>query len=136
MQLPLGSGEGSGRFGSIVRSLSLHFCKRLFPGLEPVTTTLPLCQGFPSYICNNTQRNFMYKQKRENLCSHGFQRRQQVSLQTATQCTEVVKSEVMLMFLYRQNLTWSSHGETLTVQHENLTSLQILQVHINQQTWA
>ncbi|XP_044343151.1 uncharacterized protein [Triticum aestivum] len=33
-----GSGEGSDHFGSIVRSLSLHFCKRLFPGLEPVTS--------------------------------------------------------------------------------------------------
>ena len=31
-------GEGSDHFGSIVRSLSLHFCKRLFPGLEPVTS--------------------------------------------------------------------------------------------------
>ncbi|KAM3213463.1 hypothetical protein ACQJBY_066065 [Aegilops geniculata] len=49
-----GSGEGSDHFGSIVRSLSLHFCKRLFPGLEPVTswsqgssfTTAPsICQG-------------------------------------------------------------------------------------------
>jgi hypothetical protein len=33
-----GSGEGSDHFGSIVRSLSLHYCKRLFPGLEPVTS--------------------------------------------------------------------------------------------------
>src|SRR3954464_9298043 len=33
-----GSGEGSDHFGSIVRSLSLHFCKRLFAGLEPVTS--------------------------------------------------------------------------------------------------
>ena len=32
-----GFGEGSDHFGSFVRSLSLHFCKRLFPGLEPVT---------------------------------------------------------------------------------------------------
>src|SRR4051812_37863866 len=30
--------EGSDHFGTIVRSLSLHFCKRLFPGLEPVTS--------------------------------------------------------------------------------------------------
>ncbi|VAH28120.1 unnamed protein product [Triticum turgidum subsp. durum] len=28
----------SDHFGSIVRTLSLHFCKRLFPGLEPVTS--------------------------------------------------------------------------------------------------
>jgi hypothetical protein len=27
-----GSGEGSDHFGSYVCSLSLHFCKRLFPG--------------------------------------------------------------------------------------------------------
>ena len=33
-----GSREGSDHFGSIVRSLSLHFCKRLFPGLEPMTS--------------------------------------------------------------------------------------------------
>ena len=33
-----GFGEGSDHFGSFVRSLSLHFCKRLFPGLEPVTS--------------------------------------------------------------------------------------------------
>jgi hypothetical protein len=32
-----GSGEGSNRFGSYVHSLSLHFCKRLFLGLEPIT---------------------------------------------------------------------------------------------------
>jgi hypothetical protein len=31
-------GEGSDYFGSYVRSLSLHFCKRLFPGLEPMTS--------------------------------------------------------------------------------------------------
>jgi hypothetical protein len=28
---------GSDHFGSYVRNLSLHFCKRLFPGLEPMT---------------------------------------------------------------------------------------------------
>ena len=33
-----GSGEGSDHFGSFVRIISLHFCKRLFPGLEPVTS--------------------------------------------------------------------------------------------------
>jgi hypothetical protein len=33
-----GPGEGSNHFGSYVRNLSLHFCKRLFPGLEPMTT--------------------------------------------------------------------------------------------------
>ena len=33
-----GSREGADHFGSIVRSLSLHFCKRLFPGLEPMTS--------------------------------------------------------------------------------------------------
>jgi hypothetical protein len=37
-----GSGEGSDHFGSYVRSLSLHFCKRMFLGLEPMTT---LSQG-------------------------------------------------------------------------------------------
>jgi hypothetical protein len=34
----IGSGEGSGRFGSYVHSISLHFCKMLFPGLEPTTS--------------------------------------------------------------------------------------------------
>jgi hypothetical protein len=28
----------SNHFGSYVRSISLHFCKRLFPGLEPMTS--------------------------------------------------------------------------------------------------
>ncbi|XVF03453.1 hypothetical protein REPUB_Repub04eG0262700 [Reevesia pubescens] len=39
-KLPLyaGSGEGSGHFGPIVRNLPLHFCKRLFPRLELVTS--------------------------------------------------------------------------------------------------
>jgi hypothetical protein len=31
------SREGSDHFGSYVCSLSLHFCKRLSPGLEPIT---------------------------------------------------------------------------------------------------
>jgi hypothetical protein len=31
------SEEGSDHFGSYVRSISLHFCKRLFPGLERVS---------------------------------------------------------------------------------------------------
>jgi hypothetical protein len=33
-----GSREGSDHFGSYVHSLSLHFYKRLFPGLEPMTS--------------------------------------------------------------------------------------------------
>jgi hypothetical protein len=32
----VGSGEGSDRFGSYVRNLSLHLCNRLFLGLEPM----------------------------------------------------------------------------------------------------
>jgi hypothetical protein len=32
------SGEGSDHFGSFIRSLALHFCKRLFSGLESVTS--------------------------------------------------------------------------------------------------
>jgi hypothetical protein len=32
------SGEGSDHFGSYVHSFSLHFCKSLFPGLEPMTS--------------------------------------------------------------------------------------------------
>ena len=43
-----GSREGSDHFGSIVRSLSLHFCKSLFPGLEPVTSW---SQGSSFYHC-------------------------------------------------------------------------------------
>jgi hypothetical protein len=35
----VGSGEGSDHFGSYARSLSLHFYKRLFPGLEPMTSS-------------------------------------------------------------------------------------------------
>jgi hypothetical protein len=30
-----GFGEGSDHFRSYVRSISLHLCKRLFPGFEP-----------------------------------------------------------------------------------------------------
>jgi hypothetical protein len=37
-----GSEEGSDHFGFFVCSLSLHFCKRLFPGLQPTTS---LSQG-------------------------------------------------------------------------------------------
>jgi hypothetical protein len=33
-----GSGEWSDHFGSYVRNFSLHFCKRLFPGLELMTS--------------------------------------------------------------------------------------------------
>ena len=33
-----GSREGTDHFGSFVRSLSLHFCKRLFLGLELMTS--------------------------------------------------------------------------------------------------
>jgi hypothetical protein len=50
-----GSGEGSDHFGSYVCSLSLHFYKRLFSGLEPMTswsqgnnfTAMP---GLPFYL--------------------------------------------------------------------------------------
>jgi hypothetical protein len=34
-----GSGEGSDHFGSYVLKFSLHFCKRLLPGLEPYQST-------------------------------------------------------------------------------------------------
>jgi hypothetical protein len=34
----VGSGEGSDHFGSYVHNLSPHFHKRLFPGLEPITS--------------------------------------------------------------------------------------------------
>jgi hypothetical protein len=37
-----GSGEGSDHFMSYVSNLSLHFCKSLFHGLEPMTS---LSQG-------------------------------------------------------------------------------------------
>jgi hypothetical protein len=33
----VGSKKGSGHFKSYVHSFSLHFCKRLFSGLEPMT---------------------------------------------------------------------------------------------------
>jgi hypothetical protein len=33
-----GSGKESDHFGSYVLSLSLHFCKRQFPGVEPMTS--------------------------------------------------------------------------------------------------
>jgi hypothetical protein len=34
----VGFGEGSDHFESYIRSLSLHLCKMLFPGLEPTTS--------------------------------------------------------------------------------------------------
>jgi hypothetical protein len=34
------SEEGSDHFESYVRNLSLHFCKRLFPRLESMTSTI------------------------------------------------------------------------------------------------
>jgi hypothetical protein len=34
----VGSREGSDHFESYIHSLSLHFCKRLFPRLEPMTS--------------------------------------------------------------------------------------------------
>jgi hypothetical protein len=37
-----GSGQGSDHFGSFVRSFPLHFCKRLFPGLELIKQSLIL----------------------------------------------------------------------------------------------
>jgi hypothetical protein len=37
-----GFGEGSDHFVSYIRSLSLHFCKRLFPGLEPMTSHIEI----------------------------------------------------------------------------------------------
>jgi hypothetical protein len=35
---PACAGSGEGHFGSYVRNISLHFCKRLFLGLEPMTS--------------------------------------------------------------------------------------------------
>lgn len=51
--------EGSEHFGSFVRNISLHLCKRLFPRLEPVTschkaTALPLCQWITECTKKNT----------------------------------------------------------------------------------
>jgi hypothetical protein len=49
------SGEGSDHFGSYVHSLFLHFCKRLFPGLEPMTSwsqgnSFTAAPGLPFYV--------------------------------------------------------------------------------------
>jgi hypothetical protein len=38
-----GSEEGSNQFRSYVCILSLHFCKRLFPEFEPMTSCSPSC---------------------------------------------------------------------------------------------
>jgi hypothetical protein len=65
-----GSGEWSDHYGSIVRSLSLHFCKRLFPGLEPVTswsegssfTTAPRLP-FPGFVKYKALKYVRYKLK-------------------------------------------------------------------------
>jgi hypothetical protein len=60
----VGSGEGFDHFGSYVRSLSLHFCKRLFPGLEPMTSwsqgnNITVAPGLPfigHYFLKNVQK--------------------------------------------------------------------------------
>jgi hypothetical protein len=46
-----GFGEGFGHFGSYVRSLSLHFCKRLFLGLEPGRDLFVLLSKETNLIC-------------------------------------------------------------------------------------
>jgi hypothetical protein len=52
-----GSGEGSDYFESYVRSLSLHFYKRLFPGLEHMTSwsqgNFTATPGLPFLIYRN-----------------------------------------------------------------------------------
>jgi hypothetical protein len=55
---------GSDHFGSDVCSLSLHFCKRLFPGLEPmVNLFLNEIELSPfSYDSNTSQKEEMVKQ--------------------------------------------------------------------------
>jgi hypothetical protein len=48
-----GFGEGFDHFGSYVCSLSLHFCKRLFPGLEPGGDLfVPLSKGTKLICCS------------------------------------------------------------------------------------
>jgi hypothetical protein len=58
-----GSGEGSDHFGSYVRSLYLHFCKRLFPGLDPTTSW---SQGQPKTAPHKcfTLQGFRYTNKK------------------------------------------------------------------------
>jgi hypothetical protein len=41
------SWEGSDHFRSYVRNISLHFCKRLFRGLEPMTSWSQAYNIFP-----------------------------------------------------------------------------------------
>jgi hypothetical protein len=45
-----GFGEWSDHFGSYVRSLSLHFCKSLFSGIEPMSHDL-MVTGKQLYHC-------------------------------------------------------------------------------------
>jgi hypothetical protein len=54
----VGSEEGSNHFGSYVRNIFLHFCKRLFPGLEPMTSW---SQGMPFIIVQRITINIYYK---------------------------------------------------------------------------
>jgi hypothetical protein len=56
------SGEGSDHFESYERNLSLHFCKRLFPGHEPMTSwsqgnNFTAAIGLP-FITNGPNREF------------------------------------------------------------------------------
>jgi hypothetical protein len=53
--------SGSDHFGSYLRSLSLHLCKRLFPGLKPMTVTRQQL-----YHCARAPLPMIYRLKRKN----------------------------------------------------------------------
>jgi hypothetical protein len=58
-----GSGEWSNHFGSYVRSNFMHFCRRLFPGLEPITSwsqgnSFTAVLGLPFNTSNSTKLKF------------------------------------------------------------------------------
>jgi hypothetical protein len=60
-----GSGDGFDHFGSYVCSLSLHFCKRLFPGLEIeffIKISVQLNQSTPMLLECNTGFKYIKKE--------------------------------------------------------------------------
>jgi hypothetical protein len=69
----VGSGKGFDHFGSYVCSVSLHFCKRLFPGLEPMTSwsqgnSITATPGLPLH--ESIELSKVSWKKKEIACQH------------------------------------------------------------------
>jgi hypothetical protein len=83
-----GSEEGTDHFGSYVYSLFLQFCKRLFPGLEPMISWSPNNNFTKLNITNQIQSPQMHVPKR--FCMHNLQLRHRI-LDIVCYCEHHVK---------------------------------------------